>query len=544
MHKFPLTPVSESDALSQSQTDTERCSSELENLELDRINTYRLQQRATVGSVQSKALSLEKCLPMGAGKPFPSPLPDPEGYVVEFDGSDDLKHPQNWKFFTKLYVSCCACYGTLTASFASAIFAAGIQGSSKEFDVSAEVTTLGTTVYVLGFAAGPLLWAPASELIGRRWPLTIGMLGGGIFCISSAVAKDIQALIICRFFAGMFGASQLSVVPAVLADLFNNVHRGFAITLYSLTVFAGPFSAPFIGSFIATSYLGWRWTLYIPALITFLGAALDLLFLRETYAPYILVQKAAEIRRQSHNWGVHARLDEVEINFNELIQNNFTRPLRMLITEPIVLLISLYMAFIYGLVYALLKAYPYVFENIYGMGPGISGLPFLGIIIGNVLGCAFILSQHTVYVRKLIANNNVPIPEWRLSPASAGAVSFTIGIFWFGWTGFNSSIHWMVPTAAGVMIGFGILCIFLPCFNYLIDSYLPLAASTVAANIIFRSAVAAGFPLFSLQMFERLGVQWACTVLGCLAAIMIPIPFAFQKYGPWLRTKSKLAHCP
>lgn len=44
----------------------------------------------------------------------------------------------------------------------------------------------------------------------------------------------------------------------------------------------------------------------------------------------------------------------------------------------------------------------------------------------------------------------------------------------FGWTSYTDSIHWMVPTAAGVFIGFGVLCIFLPCFNYLIDSYLPL----------------------------------------------------------------------
>lgn len=66
------------------------------------------------------------------------------------------------------------------------------------------------------------------------------------------------------------------------------------------------------------------------------------------------------------------------------------------------------------------------------------------------------------------------------------------------------------------------------------------AASTVAANIILRSSVAAGFPLFAKQMFKNLGVQWAGTLIGCLAAIMIPIPVVFKKYGPRLRGKSKL----
>lgn len=66
------------------------------------------------------------------------------------------------------------------------------------------------------------------------------------------------------------------------------------------------------------------------------------------------------------------------------------------------------------------------------------------------------------------------------------------------------------------------------------------AASAVAANIILRSSFAAGFPLFSTQMFENMGVQWACTLLGCVAAVMIPIPVAFRMYGPRLRGKSKM----
>jgi DHA1 family multidrug resistance protein-like MFS transporter len=67
------------------------------------------------------------------------------------------------------------------------------------------------------------------------------------------------------------------------------------------------------------------------------------------------------------------------------------------------------------------------------------------------------------------------------------------------------------------------------------------SASTVAANIILRSVVAAGFPLFTRQMFQNLGVQWAGTLLGCLATIMIPIPLVFRKYGPLLRKKSRLS---
>ncbi|KAF4156826.1 hypothetical protein CNMCM6069_006348 [Aspergillus lentulus] len=534
----------ESPKLYESSTQLSQMSNSKENIgpfNPAQAITDSLQHQLAVGSSHGSTKNDNRPLTIGAGKPFPPPLIDSDNYVVEFDGPDDPEHPYNWSYFLKLRISATACLGTLTASFTSAIFAPGASHASKAFGVGPEVGTLGTTLYILGFASGPLIWAPTSELIGRRWPLTIGMLGVAIFTISAAVCKDIQTLIICRFFAGLFGASQLSVVPAVLSDVYNSSQRGTAITIYSLTVFVGPFSAPFIGGFISSSSLGWRWTLYISAFMGFASVSLFMLLLKETYAPLLLVAKAEAIRRQTFNWGIHAKLDEVDVDVHELIQKYFTRPLKILITEPIVLLISLYMSFIYGLVYALLEAYPYVFESVYGMSPGVGGLPFIAIIIGQLLACGFIITQNSSYAKKLAANGNVAVPEWRLSPAIVGAPVFAVGIFWFGWTSFTSRIHWMAPTAAGVFIGFGVLCIFLPCFNYLVDSYLPLAASTVAANIILRSAVAAGFPLFSKQMFERLGVQWAATLLGCLATTMIPIPLVFRAFGPLLRRKSRSA---
>lgn len=331
----------------------------------------------------------------------------------------------------RLFTSILVCSGTWIVSFTSAIFAPGIASASEEFNVSEEVGILGTTLYVLGFASGPMIWAPLSELRGRKWPLTVAMLLGGIFTIASAVSKDIQTLIICRFFAGVCGASQFTVVPGVLADIFDNAYRGVAISIYALTVFGGPFTAPFAGGFIANSYLGWRWTLYIPAFLSFTNGAISLFYLRESYAPCLLVGKAASLRRRTGNWGIHARVERVEIDPKAMIEKYFTRPLRMIVTEPILLLVSLYMSFIYGLVYCLLEAYPVVFEGVHGMKPGNSGLPFIGPFIGVCLAISFILTQHASYVRQLEENKGIPIPEWRLKPTLIGAPIFTIGIFWY-----------------------------------------------------------------------------------------------------------------
>ncbi len=194
----------------------------------------------------------------------------------------------------------------------------------------------------------PTLWAPFSELQGRRLPLVIAMFGFTLFSIATATAKDLQTILICRFFGGFFGACPLAVVAAVFSDMFDNRTRGIAVTIFSMAVFTGPLLSPFIGGFIVESNLGWRWTEYLVSIMGFVAFALDFAFLEETYPPVILVSKAADLRRRTLNWGIHAKQEEIEVNFSELIQKNFSRPLRILFGEPIVLLLSIYMAFVYG----------------------------------------------------------------------------------------------------------------------------------------------------------------------------------------------------
>lgn len=273
----------------------------------------------------------------------------------------------------------------------------------------------------------------------------------------------------------------------------------------------------------------------------FFAFFLDFFFLEETYPPVILIEKAAELRRRTKNWGIHAKQEEIEIDFRELITKNFSRPMRLLVTEPIVLLLSIYMAFIYGLLYLFLTAYPIVFQQIHGFSGGVGGLPYFGMIIGMVCAGIYIALTNPSYNRKLAANNGIPIPEWRLPPVIIGGLSFAGGLFWFGWSGYRADIHWIVPTLSGLLTGFGLLSIFLQSLNYLVDAYLMFAASAIAANTFMRSLAGAGFPLFSQYMFKALGVNWAGTLLGCVALILVPIPVCFLIYGERIRQKSAFA---
>ncbi|KAI4190457.1 MAG: hypothetical protein L6R41_000762 [Letrouitia leprolyta] len=368
------------------------------------------------------------------------------------------------------------------------------------------------------------------------------MFGFSVFSVATAVGKDLQTVLLTRFFAGVFGSCPLAVVAAVFSDMFDNKTRGLAITVFSMTVFTGPLLAPFIGGFIIMNpTLGWRWTEYLVAIMGFLAFGLNLIFLEETYPPIVLVDKAATLRRRTLNWGIHAKQEEIEVDFRELVTKNFSRPLRLLVTEPIVLLLSIYMAFIYGLLYLFLTAYPIVFQQTHGFSPGVGGLPYFGMILGQISAGVYIATTQPAYNRKLAANGGVPIPEWRLFPVILGGVAFTGGLFWFGWSGYKPETHWIVPTLSGLLTGFGLLSIFLQSLNYLVDAYLMFAASAIAANTFLRSIAGAVFPLFSMYMFSALGVNWAGSLLGFVALALVPIPIVFYKYGHRIRARSSFA---
>lgn len=153
-----------------------------------------------------------------------------------------------------------------------------------------------------------------------------------------------------------------------------------------------------------------------------------------------------------------------------------------------------------------------------------------------------------------------PVLIDRLPPMMLGALTFPIGFFIVGWTS-NPDIHWFPSLIGFVLIGMSFLLIFqvsaslgrganvlMPQsgINYLIDAYTKVSASAVgecshrdcvmeadsaAANTFNRSLLGAAFPLIAQPLFHNLGINWACTLLGCLAVLLGVTPYLFYIYG-------------
>lgn len=148
----------------------------------------------------------------------------------------------------------------------------GIGQIGAQFDVGEEVGMLGLTFLLLGFGFGPLIWAPLSELYGRKPAVLAPYFIAAIFSFGTATAKDIQTVLITRFFAGFFGSAPVTNTGGVLSDIWSPEQRGAAIVGYAMAVVGGPILGPIVGGAIVQSYLRWRWTEYVsrsPSRLTF-----------------------------------------------------------------------------------------------------------------------------------------------------------------------------------------------------------------------------------------------------------------------------------
>jgi len=284
----------------------------------------------------------------------------------------------------------------------------------------------------------------------------------------------------------------------------------------------------------------WRWNFYV--LLWLAGFTELIMFtIPETLPTQVLLNKAKRIRRLKIPGfeDVKTPAEDEDRNLASIFKIALIRPWKILF-DPISFFVAIYLSVVYTLLYMLFTIYPVVFQQKRGWNSGVGELPLIGQIVGAIIG-GLIVFRVSTHDRKKEERGYKHRPEDRLPLAMAGGILFPITMFWFAWTGEYNSIHWIVPTIAGVFLGTSILLIFVAYLNYLTDTYLMFAASALAANTVARSAAGAAAPLFTQYMFDALGVGGGGSLIGGFAVLLAPIPFIFYKYGEPIRKRSKFA---
>ncbi len=260
-----------------------------------------------------------------------SPLEeDHKIYLVELTGDGDPASAKSWTVLRKLRTAIVFGFDTLIASWGSSVYSAAVEPVSQEFGVSNIVALLGLTLYICGFATGPLAFAPLSELYGRKWQVKGACSTFTCFTFAAATAKDFQTLMLTRFFSGVFASCPLAVVDGAFRDLFGNETRGITIAAFSALVFLGPFISPIVGAFITESYLAWLWTECITGIMGALAFIFDLVFLEETYLKTIPQKRAAQIRVETGHFAIHHVSEEETVDFNDLLHKHLILLLKLL----------------------------------------------------------------------------------------------------------------------------------------------------------------------------------------------------------------------
>ncbi|KAF9887736.1 hypothetical protein FE257_009689 [Aspergillus nanangensis] len=475
--------------------------------------------------------------------PYPGHGTTTSPYEVTFlPNNSDPRNPQTFTPLRKLTVTTIVALATMTVALTSSTYSGSIPSVLTTFPTaSLTLATLPLSLFVLGFAIGPLLWAPISELHGRQLPFLLSLLAMSLFSAACAAAPSLPALCILRFFAGAFGSAPLTNAGGTIADMYPARQRGLALSLYAAAPFLGPSLGPLVGGFLGEA-AGWRW---VEGFLAVCGAVVGVVVagtVSETYAPVLLRRRAARLTKLTGR--VYRSKVEAEKNSSEsiarLIRRSLLRPWVLLFREPIVLLFALYSGIVYGTLYMFFAAFPIVYQQVRGWSAGIGGLAFLGILVGMILGVVCTIPANLHYMRVQDRHGGFAPPETRLLQCMPGALAIPASQFWFAWTN-GPDMHWSVSVVATVPFGWGVILIHLGIMNYLIDSYTIYAASVLAANAVLRSVFGAVFPIVAIYMYDGLGIHWAPCVPAFLSVACMPAPFLFYKYGAGIRTRCKYA---
>ncbi|KAH6997195.1 major facilitator superfamily domain-containing protein [Ilyonectria destructans] len=452
---------------------------------------------------------------------------------------NDPENPYNWSSTKKIVVLGYTSLLVVNSTMGSALPSMAIPEIVKDFGVtSEEQRVLPISVYLIGYVFGPIIWGPLSEHYGRRNLSFITFCFFTIFTMACALASTWPSLLIFRLLTGVFASSPIAIVAGILADVYGEpTSRGRAYAIFMVATTFGPILSPIVSGFTSQT-IGWRWTFWIA--LIFAGSTLALTpFLPETYGPILLANRAKKMRKADPTSRAIAPRDLEETDLNQLFTVVLTRPLRMLFFEPIVTTTCAYLSLIYSIFYMSFQAFPIVFQDVYGLSPGVTGLAYLPIAGGACLNLPVFYIWDTIISRAQARDAAwVKREEYRRLPlACLGGPLFVLSLFWLGWSA-KSSVSFVAPMLAGIPFGMGFLLIFMALLNYLTDAYEIFAASANAAASCCRSLFAVVLPLATTHMFRRLGVAGACSLLGGLSALMCFIPFIFIWKGPSIRSRS------
>ena len=327
----------------------------------------------------------------------------------------------------------------------------------REFGVSKAVATLGTSLSLLGYALGPMLWSPMSEVprLGRNPIYIFTLVGFLLLKLPIALANNIPTILVFRFLTAFIGSPAQATGGATISDMFLPRKRSYGLGLWELSTWIGPTLGPLVGGFAAQAR-GWRWTIWELIWINSAMFLFIFCFLPETSASNILYRRAKRLRRETGSESIRAEseLETLDLSKKELAYKTLIRPVVLCFQEPICLLLNTYTALVTGLLFTWLESLPIVFGSVYKFNLGQIGMSFLGLLVGSFVAFLIFVVWFFLFDAKKFDDLGYRKPEKRFVPLMAGCIFIPICLFVFGWTS-RSDVPWIVPVVGSGLFSLG-----------------------------------------------------------------------------------------
>lgn len=280
--------------------------------------------------------------------------------LVHWYTPEDAANPLNWSLAKRNFVTSIICIYTFVVYCGSAIWVPSETAAMAHFNIGHVSSALPLALYVLAYGAGPLIFAPLSEVpsIGRSpvYVLTFALFT--ILSVPTALVDNFSGLMALRFLQGFFGSPCLANGGASVQDLYDMLYVPYGFTAWVFAAYGGPALGPLIAGF-AVEAKGWRWSMWEILWMAGPVLVLMLLCLPETLADNILLRRAQRLRKLTGNERImsQSEIDQRHMTPNSIIVYALIRPVEIVIKDPAIGFVNMYTALVYGIYYSFFEAF-------------------------------------------------------------------------------------------------------------------------------------------------------------------------------------------
>jgi len=461
--------------------------------------------------------------------------------LLESDAWDKLGYSfPTWRKWQILMVVFCI---QISMNLNASMYANGVTKISKQFGISKQAARVPQLTFLVAYAFGCELWAPWSEQIGR-WPIQqLSLFLVNIWQIPCALAPNYATYVVCRTLGGLSTAGG-SVTLGVLADMWEPADQEYAVAFLVLSSVGGSVVGAIVGAFVEAQH-SLPWIFWVQLICGGIVQAVHFFANPETRATILLDKEAKRRRKSGEEPNVYGPNEmQGRLTVREYVTIAI-RPFYMFFTEPIVLWLSLLSGFSDALIFTFLQSFQPVYEQ-WGFSTIQIGLAFIPILIGYFLAYLSYMPSIHYFRQKRRKDPESVSPEARLWWLLFMAPLETIGLFGFAWTslGPDYGIPWIAPMIFSTLIAMANYSIYQSSIDYQTAAYGPYAASATGGNDLARDFLAGIAALYSVPMYTNIPgrpLEYASTILACLAFLVtIPIYIVYMR-GPQIRANSKFA---